>query len=227
MLWVIKWLDYSDKYGFGYQLSDDSIGISFNDGTKMIQLAESQSIHYIEFDGKESYYISEEEMPPEHNKKIRLLNYFVKYMKENLARAMQDKWSPSEPGCIARLPHLWTWFRSATSVVMILTNGTIQINKLRTHVKIVICPLLGAISIISPDKTIRTFRLSAFKEAISNEMLEILKDVQVRLELLFTRALENEGPLARGGSNDCKQEKSATVAGPRCDPSTTSIKVET
>ena len=24
--WVSKWVDYSDKYGFGYSLNDDSIG---------------------------------------------------------------------------------------------------------------------------------------------------------------------------------------------------------
>jgi len=29
---------YSDKYGFGYQLSDDSIGVSFNEKTRMALL---------------------------------------------------------------------------------------------------------------------------------------------------------------------------------------------
>uniref|UniRef100_A0A7N8WTP3 Serine/threonine-protein kinase PLK n=1 Tax=Mastacembelus armatus TaxID=205130 RepID=A0A7N8WTP3_9TELE len=32
-LWVTKWVDYSNKYGFGYQLSDQSIGVLFNEGT--------------------------------------------------------------------------------------------------------------------------------------------------------------------------------------------------
>ena len=27
--WVSKWVDYSDKYGFGYSLNDDSIGVVF------------------------------------------------------------------------------------------------------------------------------------------------------------------------------------------------------
>jgi len=38
VLWTDKWLDYSDKYGFGYQLSDDSIGVSFNEKTRMALL---------------------------------------------------------------------------------------------------------------------------------------------------------------------------------------------
>lgn len=36
MVWVSKWVDYSDKYGFGYQLSDDTIGVIFNDVTKLL-----------------------------------------------------------------------------------------------------------------------------------------------------------------------------------------------
>jgi len=38
-IWVAKWVDYSDKYGFGYQLSDESVGVMFNDTTRLIMLA--------------------------------------------------------------------------------------------------------------------------------------------------------------------------------------------
>lgn len=37
--WISKWVDYSDKYGFGYQLCDEGMGIMFNDTTKLIMLA--------------------------------------------------------------------------------------------------------------------------------------------------------------------------------------------
>lgn len=42
MVLVSKWVDYSDKYGFGYALSDESIGVLFNDVTKLLQLADGQ-----------------------------------------------------------------------------------------------------------------------------------------------------------------------------------------
>ena len=35
LLWVIKWVDYSNKYGFGYQLSDKSVGVMFNDKSRI------------------------------------------------------------------------------------------------------------------------------------------------------------------------------------------------
>jgi polo-like kinase 1 len=40
MMWVSKWVDYSDKYGFGYSLSDESIGVVFNDLTKLLLLTD-------------------------------------------------------------------------------------------------------------------------------------------------------------------------------------------
>ncbi len=42
MIWVSKWVDYSDKYGFGYALSDESIGVLFNDVTKLLQLSDGK-----------------------------------------------------------------------------------------------------------------------------------------------------------------------------------------
>jgi len=30
--WVNKWVDYSNRYGFGYQLSNGKICVLFNDG---------------------------------------------------------------------------------------------------------------------------------------------------------------------------------------------------
>ncbi|KAK2086880.1 hypothetical protein P7K49_032787 [Saguinus oedipus] len=35
ILWASKWVDYSSKYGFGYQLSDGGSGVLLRDGTHM------------------------------------------------------------------------------------------------------------------------------------------------------------------------------------------------
>ena len=49
IVWVSKWVDYSDKYGFAYSLNDDSIGVVFNDKTKLMLLADGGNIHYIDY----------------------------------------------------------------------------------------------------------------------------------------------------------------------------------
>jgi len=82
-------VDYSDKYGFGYQLSDDSIGVSFNDLTKMILLADRAQLIYVEKSGVEQYYTLSK-VPQELQKKIKLLNYFQQYMRENLLKVIRN-----------------------------------------------------------------------------------------------------------------------------------------
>ena len=39
--WIGKWVDYSDKYGFGYTLCDGSSGVLFNDGSRMMMAADA------------------------------------------------------------------------------------------------------------------------------------------------------------------------------------------
>jgi len=78
-------MDYSDKYGFGYQLSDDSIGVSFNDGTKLILLPDLYGLLYLERGGKETYYTIDF-FPSDLQKKVKFLDYIQQYMKENLLK---------------------------------------------------------------------------------------------------------------------------------------------
>jgi hypothetical protein len=85
LVWICKWVDYSDKYGFGYHLSDDSIGVSFNDQTKIILLSDSRSMHYIGKSGKEQYH-KIDDFPDELIKKVKLLKYFQQYMQDNLMK---------------------------------------------------------------------------------------------------------------------------------------------
>lgn len=47
LFWISKWVDYSDKYGFGYQLNDNSVGVVFNDKTKIILLADEKLVCFL------------------------------------------------------------------------------------------------------------------------------------------------------------------------------------
>jgi hypothetical protein len=35
-VFVSKWIDYSNKYGLGYQLTNGCVGVHFNDSTHVI-----------------------------------------------------------------------------------------------------------------------------------------------------------------------------------------------
>ncbi|CAK9798983.1 Serine/threonine-protein kinase polo [Anthophora quadrimaculata] len=161
LVWISKWVDYSDKYGFGYQLSDDGVGVMYNDGTRLIMLANCYNIHYINREGNEFYYTVREYLP-ELEKKMKLMNFFLKYMREYLMKAGSSvAVKPSD--AMSRIPYIHQWFRTQSAVVMQLTNGTVQINFL-DHTKIIMCPLMAAVTYIDTEKNFRTYKFQTILE---------------------------------------------------------------
>ena len=57
MVWISKWVDYSDKYGFGYQLSDDTIGVIFNDLTKLLLLVDGKWVFLSSFNQSHLFFL--------------------------------------------------------------------------------------------------------------------------------------------------------------------------
>ena len=75
------------------------------------------------------------EYPPEIEKKVKLLNYFMNYMKEHLLKAGANMQS-RDGDELSRIPFLRTWFRTSRAVVMFLTNGTVQVIQVAFYVKL-------------------------------------------------------------------------------------------
>ena len=83
---------------------------------------------------------------------------------------------------LSRIPALKTWFRTSRAVVMHLTNGTMQINFFKDHTKIILCPLLGAVTYIDETRKNRTFRYHIYYYSI--QYLHFFIDyIQIRSSL--------------------------------------------
>ncbi|KAL0616938.1 Serine/threonine-protein kinase PLK1 [Plecturocebus cupreus] len=162
IFWVSKWVDYSDKYGLGYQLCDNSVGVLFNDSTRLILYNDGDSLQYIERDGTESY-LTVSSHPNSLMKKITLLKYFRNYMSEHLLKAGANI-TPREGDELARLPYLRTWFRTRSAIILHLSNGSVQINFFQDHTKLILCPLMAAVTYIDEKRDFRTYRLSLLEE---------------------------------------------------------------
>ena len=80
-----KWIDYTSKYGLGYILSNGSVGVFFNDATKIILDREGKKFDYYERKEKEDVKQSHslEEYPPTIEKKVTLLAHFKSYLDQN------------------------------------------------------------------------------------------------------------------------------------------------
>ncbi|XP_033751628.1 serine/threonine-protein kinase PLK1-like isoform X1 [Pecten maximus] len=183
--WVSKWVDYSDKYGLGYQMCDNSVGVLFNDSTRLILLANGENVQYIERDSTEHYHTIKV-FPETLNKKVTLLKYFRNYMNEHLLKAGANM-TPREGDDMTRLPFLRTWFRTRSAIVLHLSNGTLQINFFQDHTKIILCPLMQAVTYIDEKRDFHIFRLSLIeKYGCSKELASRIRYAKTMVERLMT-----------------------------------------
>ncbi|XP_070684633.1 serine/threonine-protein kinase PLK1 [Pempheris klunzingeri] len=184
IFWISKWVDYSDKYGLGYQLCDNSVGVLFNDYTRLIMYADGDSLQYIDKTAAESY-LSVRSYPSALNKKITLMKYFRNYMSEHLLKAGANI-ARREGDELARLPYLSLWFRTKSAIVLHLTNGTVQINFFQDHTKLILCPLMAAVTYIDEKRDFRTYKLSLLEEfGCSKELASRIRYAKLMVEKLL------------------------------------------
>lgn len=186
VFWVSKWVDYSDKYGLGYQLSDSSVGVLYNDSTRLLLGADFESLQFINRDLSEEFYTLSS-FPDSLYKKVTLLKYFRSYMTEHLLKAGSAAGDrPIDEG--VRLPHLRAWFRTRSAIVLHLSNGLLQINFFNDHTKVIICPLMSALSYIDEQKTFTTYKLSLIeKHGCNKELSTRLRYAKAMTERLISR----------------------------------------
>jgi serine/threonine protein kinase len=135
---ITKWVDYSNKYGFGFQLSDHSVGILFNDNTRMMLTSDGSTVQYNDLSNRTHSFSAQSPMT-EHQKKVTLLLYFAEYMDTHLipggnVHLLTSGYDRPAPIFMKK------WFRTDRAIVMYLSNGTLQVNFLDDHTKIIISP---------------------------------------------------------------------------------------
>uniref|UniRef100_A0AAQ5ZTV0 Serine/threonine-protein kinase PLK n=1 Tax=Amphiprion ocellaris TaxID=80972 RepID=A0AAQ5ZTV0_AMPOC len=157
--WVTKWVDYSNKYGFGYQLSDHTVGVLFNNGTHMSLLPDRKTIHYYAELGQRSVFPTCE-VPEHFVGQVTVLKYFSHYMEENLMDG-GDLGTMTD----AHMPRLYLlqWLKSDRALMMLFNDGTFQVNFYHDHTKIILCCQRDEymLTYINEDRISKTFKLSS------------------------------------------------------------------
>lgn len=181
--WVTKWVDYSNKYGFGYQLSDHTVGVLFNNGAHMSLLPDKKTVHYYAELGQCSIFAATE-APEQFISQVTVLKYFSHYMEENL---MDGGDLPSVTDvCRPRL-YLLQWLKSDKALMMLFNDGTFQVNFYHDHTKIIIANLNDEylLTYINEDRMSTTFRLSTL--LMSGGSNDLKNRMEYALNMLLQR----------------------------------------
>jgi polo-like kinase 1 len=138
--WVSKWVDYSSKYGLGYLLCDQHIGVVFNDSTKIVLHPDGSRVEYVErrrvggggsYDDKRSFQLTSH--PSELTKKVTLLKHFKNYLLEHTSSQPESKPSSSHSSAI----YVKKWLRTRHAFIFRLSNKTIQVH-FHDHTEIIL-----------------------------------------------------------------------------------------
>jgi hypothetical protein len=88
-VWVVRYVDYTSKYGLGFLFNTGSAGVYFNDSTKIVLSADGTVFQYTERRRRSdcsnlSEHTSQKHLitcyPPELQKKVTLLKHFRNYL---------------------------------------------------------------------------------------------------------------------------------------------------
>ncbi|XP_055722896.1 serine/threonine-protein kinase PLK3-like [Salvelinus fontinalis] len=161
-IWVTKWVDYSNKYGFGYQLSNQDIGVLFNEGTHLSLCDQRKTVHYCMTNNKH-FTFQASALPEQLCSQKQIVELMANYMEQNLMEGgdlhCEDQ-PPSQP------PLLLQWVKTDHALVMLFNNGTLQVNFYTDHTKIILCKSSGSylLTYISRERVSYTYLLSMLSE---------------------------------------------------------------
>ena len=116
-IWVKKWVDYSAKYGIGYLLSNYSVGVYFNDSSKLVSDSVGASFKYQPRNSPEELSYKIDSIPQELRKKFSLLDYFRKHL-----LAGTDEKPIAEPGIFVK-----KFIQTAHASFFRLSNKVVQV----------------------------------------------------------------------------------------------------
>ncbi|RLV93076.1 Cell cycle serine/threonine-protein kinase CDC5/MSD2 [Spathaspora sp. JA1] len=157
---ISKWVDYSNKYGFSYQLNNDDIGVLFNDENTILKLHNSDrflELLYHENEGWACVENSTSHPPTQAKRQLEIVDFFAKYMNSNLSKVSENEERKE-------IVFLRRYTRTADYIMFEMTNGNFQFN-FKDHHKICVSKAGLVITHISPNRTSETLPLAVVLKA--------------------------------------------------------------
>ncbi|GAA6093396.1 serine/threonine-protein kinase PLK3 isoform X1 [Tachysurus ichikawai] len=162
-VWVTKWVDYSNKYGFGYQLSNQNVGVLFNEGTHLSLCDQRRVVRYCLTNNKH-FTFQADALPEQLQSQKHIVELMANYMEQNLMEGgdlgCEDQPSPSD------CPLLLQWMKTDHALVMLFNNGSLQVNFYTDHTKIILSKLADTylLTYINRERVSTSYALNTLGE---------------------------------------------------------------
>ena len=122
---VMRWVDYTGKYGLAYQLSNSLAGMYFNDSTSILLSSEGGTFDYLSSTGESTSGVVGQH-PPDLEKKVKLALRYKGYMTDNL-HGTNLHTSQQHPG---EKVFLADFLRVANAVLFRMSDNVVQVTSL-------------------------------------------------------------------------------------------------
>lgn len=162
-IFISKWVDYSNRFGFAYQLSSNVVGVLMEqENTILMDMRYEEHLFQVvveqgrgDLAAKSNWSIdnfTQASYPSEHKHKMKLVKQFHKFMNEHLIMVEDD----NEVG----LDLVWvlSWRRSPGFVVFHLSNDSFQFN-FEDHCKMVLSHCGQTVMFIDDHKNFHNWSL--------------------------------------------------------------------
>jgi polo-like kinase 1 len=199
-VWVKKWVDYASKYGLGYCLSNEAIGVFFNDSTKICLDPNGFHFDYMERRSADRQDVGKEynlsEYPKDLQKKVTLLQHFRSYLegteKPNPNAGISED-VQKRARRVTDVVYVKKWMRTRHAIMFRLSNKVVQVN-FQDHTEIMLSSETKVVTYVNKRGERSTYPLNSAMESANLEMVKRLKYTK---DILTHMLNQNAGNLNR------------------------------
>jgi polo-like kinase 1 len=167
-LWVKKWVDYSSKYGLGYLMNNNSVGVFFNDSTKIIANGTGGVFQYVcrptSTREAESVTYSFSEYPEDLRKKVTLLEHFRKHL-------LDENTEGENKGPIVFVKK---WLSTSHATFFRLSNRVVQVAFLDKS-ELLLCSDKKIVIFVDKNGEVSEYGLSSAMESSNRDLTKRLR----------------------------------------------------
>ncbi|KZV63990.1 Pkinase-domain-containing protein [Peniophora sp. CONT] len=171
-VFIVSWVDYCNKYGMAYALTDGSVGVHFNDSTHLVLAPCKTHFDFVETKVQGAQFKRKNYMnntfPSELKNKVYLLKHFEKYIMEKLWGSYDFTFEDLER--TRGMDFVSMYLRMRNVIIFRLSNGALQFN-FYDHSKVILGSNGRGITYLDKNNQVTLTTLEAiFAHARANDL---------------------------------------------------------